>query len=63
MERTTAIYLYFVILGTLRKRAYISLSIKTIVIHPEDPSTDVLSHIYTGLRDKTVINVGITKIE
>ena len=34
---------------------------KTLVIHPEDPSTVFLTPIYTNLEDKTVIQGGISK--
>jgi hypothetical protein len=63
MVRTTAINLYLIILGIMRKRAYISPLMKTLVIHPEDRSTDVLSNIYAGLQNKTVITCGVTKLE
>ena len=36
---------------------------KTLVIHPKDPSTEFLSPIYANLNDKTVITDGITKSE
>ena len=34
---------------------------KTLVIHPDDRSTDFLKGIYNDLQDKTVITGGITK--
>jgi len=34
---------------------------KTLVIHPKDPTTDFLSLIYAPLEDKTVIRGGISK--
>ena len=36
-------------------------SMKTLVIHPEDPTTAFLKHIYEGVHDKTVINDIISK--
>lgn len=36
---------------------------KTLIIHPEDPTTTFLSPIYANLEDKTVITGRITKPE
>jgi|GEM_PF-6234508 len=36
-------------------------SIKTLVIHPKDPTTDFLKPIYSNIIDKTVITGGVTK--
>jgi len=36
---------------------------KTLIIHPEDSSTDFLKTIYEDIEDKTVIDGGITKDE
>lgn len=36
---------------------------KTLVIHPQDPTTEFLSPIYANLNDKTVVTDGITKLE
>jgi len=36
---------------------------KTLVLHPEDKSTDFLSPIYDNLRNKTVVRGGTTKSE
>ena len=36
---------------------------KTLIIHPEDSTTDFLSQIYAPLPNKTVIRGGITKSE
>jgi len=44
-----------------QNRLYISNNMKTLVIHPEDPTTDFLSLIYADLQDKTVVTGGITK--
>jgi hypothetical protein len=37
--------------------------IKTLVIHPEDRSTDFLCPIYASIKNKTVIRSGYTKTE
>lgn len=34
---------------------------KTLIIHPEDPTTTFLSRIYARLKDKTVVRGGINK--
>ncbi len=36
---------------------------KTLVIHPEDPTTEFLTRIYANLEDTTVIQGGISKSE
>ena len=36
---------------------------KTLIIHPKDPTTDVLKGIYSGINNKTVINSGIPKLD
>ncbi len=36
---------------------------RTLVIHPKDPSTDFLKPIYATIQDKTVITGGVTKYE
>ncbi len=36
---------------------------KTLEIHPEDPTTNFLTGIYKNLPDKTVITSNITKEE
>ena len=36
---------------------------KTLIIHPSDPSTKFLTGIYATLKNKTVITGGITKAE
>ncbi len=36
---------------------------KTLIIHPEDNSTEFLTEIYFNLQDKTVIQGGISKSE
>jgi hypothetical protein len=32
---------------------------KTLIVHPKDPSTDVLTGIYSSINNKTIINGGI----
>lgn len=34
---------------------------KTLVIHPKDPSTDFLKPIYAPIKDKTVVTGGVSK--
>lgn len=46
-----------------QNRLYISHNMKTLVIHPEDLSTEFLTPIYANLQDKTVIQGGISKAE
>src|SRR5664280_3743227 len=36
---------------------------KTLIIHPEDSTTDFLSQIYSSLANKTVVKGGISKSE
>lgn len=36
---------------------------KTLVVHPADPTTNFLSRIYAPLKDKTVVNGGVLKAE
>jgi len=36
---------------------------KTLIIHPKDPTTSFLSQIYAPLKNKTVVQGGITKSE
>ena len=36
---------------------------KTLVIHPEDPTTEFLKRIYTDLQDTTVIQGGVSRSE
>ena len=36
---------------------------KTLIVHPEDPTTKFLTGIYATLTNKTVITGGITKVE
>jgi hypothetical protein len=48
--------------GIFKTMAYFG-PMKTLIIHPEDPTTTFLSQIYARLTDKTVINCGIPKSE
>lgn len=34
---------------------------KTLIIHPKDPTTTFLSRIYARLKDKTIIKGGVSK--
>ena len=43
--------------------AYICRLMKTLIIHPEDPTTEFLSQIYARLTNKTVITGDISKSE
>ncbi len=43
--------------------AYISQVMKTLIIHPQDPTTSFLSQIYAPLKNKTIIRGGISKPE
>ena len=36
---------------------------KTLIIHPEDPSTTFLDIVYTPIKDKTIVDGGISKTE
>lgn len=42
---------------------YISQVMKTLVIHPEDKTTEFLTAIYANLSNKTVIKGGVSKSE
>lgn len=42
---------------------YIHIMRKTLVIHPNDRSTDFLRPIYAGIENKTVVTGGINKAE
>ena len=35
----------------------------TLIIHPQDPSTNFLKPIYATIQDKTVITGGVTRVE
>ena len=49
------------VLGIFKNRLYISQVMKTLVVHPADPTTTFLSRIYAHLNDKTVVTGGISK--
>lgn len=44
-------------------KAYISLYMRTLVIHPKDSSTDFLKPIYSRIQNKTVIWGGVNKAQ
>jgi hypothetical protein len=56
-------YLKSALFGIFRIMAYFSQAVKTLIIHPKDPATDVLTGIYSGLNNKTVIIGGIPKLD
>ena len=56
----SAIILALPIFGIFKTMAYFG-PMKTLIIHPDDPSTDCLSKIYAPLTNKTVIRGGISK--
>jgi hypothetical protein len=49
--------------GTFKSMAYFGPIMKTLIIHPEDPTTTFLSKIYAQLTCKTLIRGGISKSE
>lgn len=49
--------------GNSNNWQYISSTMKNLVIHPKDPTTEFLTAIYTNLKNKTVITGGISKSE
>ena len=55
LNSEVATYLKSALFGIFRIMAYFSNIMKTLVIHPEDPTTDFLSAIYATLNNKTVI--------
>ncbi len=48
-------------LGIFNIRLYISQVMKTLIVHPADPTTAFLSRIYAHLKDKTVIKGDVSK--
>ena len=46
-----------------QNRLYFSFTMKNLIIHPTDPSTEFLSPIYANLNDKTIVTDGISKSE
>jgi hypothetical protein len=49
--------------GNLKVWLYIGPTMKTLVIHPTDQTTEFLKPIYANLRNKTVVRGGTTKSE
>jgi hypothetical protein len=45
----------------LKSKAYLSLNMKTLIIHPSDLTTTFLKPIYAPIQNKTVISGGIDK--
>lgn len=39
------------------------INMRTLIIHPHDPSTEVLNIVYSNIPNKTVITCGLTKSE
>lgn len=62
-SRSGPLNLALTILGILKTKAYFGPIMKTLIIHPEDPTTSFLSQIYALLTNKTIITGGITKPE
>ena len=58
----SAIILALPTFGIVKTMAYFG-PMKTLIIHPEDPTTTFLSQIYANLKNKTVIRGGISKSE
>lgn len=50
-------------IGHIPNRLYFSQIMKTLVIHPEDKTTEFLTAIYANLSNKTVIKGNISKSE
>ena len=48
-------------MGISAIKAYISLTMSTLIIHPKDPSTNFLKPIYAPIQDKTIINGGVNR--
>jgi len=57
------VILALIILGTFKTMAYICHLMKTLIIHPEDNSTEFLSQIYAPIVNKTVITEEVSKSE
>jgi hypothetical protein len=49
--------------GYIQILAFLSQVMKTLVIHPEDHTTEFLTTIYANLNNKTVIKGGVSKSE
>ena len=63
MCRIGRINLALIILGYVKNWLYIGPTMKNLIIHPKDPTTEFLSPIYADLEDKTVIKGGIGKTD
>ncbi len=50
-------------MGSSTIKAYISLYMRALIVHPKDKTTDFLKTIYAPIQDKTVITGGVTKSE
>jgi len=61
ISRMSPIILALRIFGIFKTMAYSVPIMKTIIIHPDDPSIDFLSKIYAPLTNKTVIRGGMSK--
>jgi hypothetical protein len=49
--------------GISIKQVYFGPIMKTLIIHPEDQTTDFLMPIYANIQDKTVVQGGVSKTE
>jgi len=63
IRRIGPLNMALLILGISKNWLYFSRAMKTLIIHPKDPTTDVLTGIYSGINNRTVINGGIPKID
>src|SRR5664280_434259 len=61
-DRRLALILAILRFGNFKTMAYFG-PMKTLIIHPEDSTTDFLSQIYSSLANKTVVKGGISKSE
>jgi hypothetical protein len=60
-SRRGPLILVLTILGISKIWLYISQIMKTLIIHPEDPTTTFLSQTYAAIPNKTVVQGGVTK--
>jgi len=63
ISRCGPLNLALITLGISKIWLYISRIMKTLVIHPEDKTTEFLTTIYANLNNKTVIKGGVSKSE
>ncbi len=54
---------FSLIIAHFRHFRYILAGMKTLIIHPKDPSTAFLKGIYQNIPDKTVISGGVNRIQ